>query len=106
MDEALISNFLERIASEGRSSPAGLHWATFHELLCSHVSRIGTGRPPMPLILAASGEANSSKHQRLAEQLQWARANGVLTEALRFLEGLRPDQWNRGTTEDWHRAAY
>jgi hypothetical protein len=106
MDDALIDDFLERIKTEGRSSPAGMHWMAFHELLCSHAGAVGANRPPMPLILAASGEADSTKHQRLAEQLHWAQANGALTEALQFLSDLAPDRWTRGTAENWHRSAY
>lgn len=106
MDHALINDFLERIKSEGRSSPAGWQWERFHKLLCRHGCRVGSERPPVPLILAASGEANSSKHQRFAEQLYWAQANGALTEALEFLAELRPDQWNHSTAENWHRSAY
>jgi len=106
MDEALINNFLERIKTEGRSSPAAMHWMAFHELLCSHAGAVGANRPPMPLILAASGEADSTKHRRLGEQLRWAQANGALTEALQFLSDLAPDRWNRGTAENWYRSAY
>jgi hypothetical protein len=106
MDDASIDNFLGRIKAEDRSSPAGQHWAAFHELLCSHARRLDVRRPPMPLILAASGESDSSKYRRLAEQLHWAQANGVLAEALRFLTDLAPDQWNEGSTENWHRTFY
>jgi hypothetical protein len=60
----------------------------------------------MPLILAASGEADSTKHQRLGEQLHWAQEHGVLVEALQFLNALQPDQWNWGTAENWHRSSY
>jgi len=106
MDDALIDDFLERIKTEGRSSPAGMHWMAFYELLCSHAGAVGANRPPMPLILAASGEADSTKHRRLGEQLRWAQANGALTEALQFLSDLAPDRWNRGTAENWYRSAY
>src|SRR6266702_1005740 len=105
-EEHLISTFLEQIKSEGRSTPAGQHWNVFHELLCRHAARIGVGRPPVPFILAASGESDSSKHRRLGEQLRWAQVNGSLKEALEFLRGLRPDQWNRGTVENWDRSSY
>ena len=106
MDEALIGKFLERIKTEGRSSPAGQHWAAFHDLLCRHAHRVGAERPPVPLILAASGVASSSKHQRLSAQLHWAQVNGVLTEALQFLADLQPDQWNMGAAENWHCSDY
>lgn len=106
MEEELINEFLERIKAEGRSSPAGQHWLAFHELLCNHARAFGSNRPPVPLILAASGEANSTKHERLAEQLRWAQSNGALREALQFLTELSPDRWNRGTAEDWYRSSY
>ena len=106
MDDALMNEFLERIKAEGRSSPAGQHWMAFHDLLCHHARAVGANRPPMPLILAASGEADNTKHQRLAEQLRWAQANGALTEALQFLNELPPDRWNQGTAESWYRSSY
>jgi hypothetical protein len=106
MDDPLIKEFLDRIKAEGRSSPAGMHWMAFHDLLTRHASRIGTEAPPMPLILAASGEADNTKHRRLREQLRWALEHGVLAEALQFLNALRPDQWNWGTAENWHRSFY
>ena len=106
MGEALIDDFLERIKTEGCSSPAGQHWLAFHDLLYRHARRVGAERPPMPLILAASGESDNSKHQRLAEQLRWAQANGFLSEALEFLSDLQPNQWNRNTAENWYCSSY
>jgi hypothetical protein len=106
MDEAPICSFLERIRREGRSSPAGQHWATFHDLLSRHAGRVGAVRPPMPLILAASGESDESKFHRLAEQLRWAKVNGFLTEALQYLDDLQTDHWNHCSMEDWHRSTY
>jgi hypothetical protein len=78
----------------------------FHELLCRHATRAGAGDPPRPFILAASGESNSSKHERLGEQLRWAQANGIIVEALDFLRSLRSDQWNQSTTNNWHKPSY
>jgi hypothetical protein len=106
MDNALIDEFLDRIKAEGCSSPAGMHWMAFYELLSGHAGRVGAGRPPMPLILAASGEADSTKHRRLGDQLRWALEHGVLAEALQFLNALCPDEWNRRTAENWHRSYY
>ena len=106
MDERLVNRFLERIRTEGRSSPTGQQWAAFHDLLCRHALRVGVERPPVPLILAASGEASSSKHQRLSAQLHWAQVNGVLTEALQFLADLQQDQWNHCAAQNWHRSDY
>ena len=106
MDEAPIESFMDRIKADGRSSPTGIHWKSFHDLLCRQAVRLGAKRPPVPLILAASGEASSSKHQRLGEQLRWAQANGVLAEALEFLHQLQPDHWNQVATADWYRSGY
>lgn len=106
MGETLIDDFLERIKTEERSSPEGQHWLAFHDLLCRHARRVGAERPPVPLILAASGESDNSKHRRLAEQLRWAQANGFLSEALGFLSDLQPNQWNLGTAENWYRSSY
>jgi hypothetical protein len=105
MDGEPISDLLERLRNEGRSSPSGRHWAAFHDLLCRHARAAGVPRPPMPLILAASGESDNSKHQRLGDQLRWAEAHGVLPEALRLLANLQPDQWNEGNTENWYRSS-
>jgi hypothetical protein len=101
-----IKEFLEQIESDGRSSPAGQHWAEFYKLLCRYVRGAGSSMPPVPLILAAASESDSAKHLRLAEQLKWAKANSALIEALRFLKNLQPDDWNHGTVENWHRSFY
>lgn len=106
MDKGQVDSFLERLKSNGYSSPAGQHWAAFYDLLAQHAQRTGVSRPFAPLILAASGESDSSKHYRLAEQLRWAEANGVLADALRFLTALQPNQWNQGSAESWHRSSY
>jgi hypothetical protein len=106
MQDVRINALLERAKAEGRSSPSGLSWAQFHELLCSHMRSAEGMKPPMPLILAASGESNSVKHQRLAEQLHWAQANGCLAESLQFLNDLEPEQWNQGRAESWSQSNY
>jgi hypothetical protein len=106
MAEAVIDNFMKQLKAEGRSSPAGQHWAKFHEMLCHHSQRIGAGRPPVPLILAASGESDAAKHRRLAEQLYWAETNGVVSEALEFLRGLPEDHWNSNSVEKWNATSY
>jgi hypothetical protein len=106
MDEDLIDNFLARLKTEGRSSPLGQHWARFHSLLCGHAGPVPASRPPVPLILAASGESDHTKHRRLAEQLRWAQTNGVLKESLQFLVNLQPDQWNECAAKDWSRSNY
>jgi hypothetical protein len=101
-DEALKKEFLRKIEKEGRSSPSGLHWANFTELLYEY--RKGeSDRPPVPLILAASSESNHSKHERLSEQLSWAIGRNCLEVALAFLEKLPEENWNTGSLEDWNK---
>jgi hypothetical protein len=103
-DEERRQQFLADIKSKGRSSPAGKHWDEFFEFLRRHSS--GAGRPPVPLILAASGASNRTKHKRLSDQLRWAIDQGCLAEALAFLQGLSDDKWNTGSAEEWDRDSY
>ena len=83
-DPTTIDTCLGALKAQGRSSPAGLHWQRFYELLMGHRGQ-GRGHPPVPLILAASGASDASKHHRLGDQLRWAEQNGCLAEAIRFL---------------------
>jgi hypothetical protein len=101
-----IDEFLKTIKSDGRSSPAGRHWDDFHKLLCQLAAQGKTARPPLPLILAASGESDGTKHERLGEQLKWAKANGLLAAALEFLQKLDSSNWNHGTAKDWDQSSY
>lgn len=98
--------FLARIKSKGLSSPAGVHWKEFHELLTRHRVSVDSTMPPVPFILAASGESNRSKHQRLSVQLDWAIANHCFDEAIDFLDGFDDDDWNSGTQDEWGRDSY
>ena len=105
-NEERKQRFLARIRSEGRSSPEGKHWADFHALLIRFQKVGEVEAPPVPLILAASGESNRSKHQRLSEQLDWAIVNGCFDEAILFLESLSDDKWNTGASNDWNNDHY
>ncbi len=101
MPEEKKQEFLARIKSEGRSSPVGKHWADFHDLLWNHQEAGVAERPPVPLILAASGASNRAKHQRLSDQLDWAIASKIFNEAIAFLEKLEIDNWNHVTPDNW-----
>ncbi|SRR6266436_8606681 len=92
--------FLDRIKHEGRSSPDGQYWAKFTELLYQY-RKDKSDRPPVPLILAASGESDQSKHERLAEQLDWAILHGCFEEAIAFLDNLPEQHWNKSSSENW-----
>lgn len=66
-----IEAFLGALKKEGRSSP--VDWSRFYLLLQSK-KKSGQKDPPVPLILAACGESDASKHHRLLSQLDWALA--------------------------------
>jgi hypothetical protein len=100
-----IEQFLGGIKAEGRSSPAGTHWAEFYGFLQTR-SKPGQEDPPVPLILGASGESNSKKHSRLRGQLEWALDNSCIAEAIGYLEKIPADQWNSSSRERWGRDSY
>lgn len=100
-----IEDFLYEIKEEGRSSPAGMYWNDFFKFLKSFENS-KESNPPVPLILAASGESDTSKHQRLSKQLEWALEHHCLDEAIEFLNKLSRDQWNSGSLENWSKNSY
>jgi len=104
-DDPEIQGLLADLKAAGLSSPAGYTWQQFYELLQSRCAPTSPP-PPVPLILAASGESDASKHRRLADQLQWASENGCLDEAIRYLRTLRTDQWNWSPPEQWNQDSY
>ena len=63
-------------------------------------------RPPVPLILAASGESDAAKHNRLRQQLEWADGHGFLPVALSRLAAIPPERWNSGSLGSWHTDNY
>lgn len=103
--DSRIERFLNTIKTEERSSPTGMYWQEFYEFLQSN-SPSGTNKPPVPLILAASGESDTAKHARLCSQLQWALENQCLEEAIHYLERLSGDKWNSGPLERWDQNSY
>ncbi len=105
IDKERKQEFLARIKSEGRSSPAGKHWADFHAVLMRH-QKADESASLMPLILAASGASDKDKHQRLSDQLDWAIANDCFEVAIGFLEKLDEDNWNCGTPDKWNAEFY
>jgi hypothetical protein len=100
-----IEQFLNEIKLEGRASPSGFHWDQFYKFLKSRKTE-SAGDPPIPLILAASGESNARKHERLAQQLDWALRQGILEEAIRFLQQIPVERWNQGQLSKWHADTY
>jgi hypothetical protein len=100
-----INAFLDQIKSDGRSSPAGRHWNDFWKWLEKQVPN-KTEQPAMPLILAASGVSDSTKHDRLREQLMFAERNGFAIEAIEWLSSLTLDDWNHGSESNWHKSFF
>jgi hypothetical protein len=104
-EEEQRQRFLQKIRSQSRSSPAGRHWADFHALLSRYATK--ESWPPMPLILAASGESDQVKYERLGQQLLWAIENDCFAEAITFLESLHDDgQWNTAPLDAWAQDSY
>lgn len=100
-----IDAFLSEIKLEGRSSPSGKHWHDFWKWLNNHVPN-QTEKPPMPLILAASGSSDSTKHDRLREQLMFAERHGLALGAIEWLSSLAIDDWNHGSESNWHQSFF
>ncbi len=98
-----VEAFLKELEADGRSSP--WDWHRFY-LLLKAKQKPGQSDPPVPFILAASGESDASKLRRLASQLQWAVENGCAGAALDWLRGLSADQWNTSPPGKWHQESY
>jgi len=101
MDHSAIDQFLDLLRAEGRSSPSGQHWQRFWSWLAERAPA-GAARPPVPLILAAAGESDSVKHERLRAQLEFAHEHGCAAEAIDWLSALAPEHWNLGSAATWH----
>lgn len=100
-----IVALLESLKTVGRSSPAGLHWQKYWESLRSRKSQ-NEPDPPVPLILAASGESAQSKQERLGAQLEWADKIGVLPEAIAELNAIPDECWNYVSHDCWLQDSY
>ncbi len=105
MSDPRIQQLLDAVKADEHSRPAGLHWQRFYEVLCAKSKTPGS-KPPVPLILAASAEPESTKHRRLASQLQWALDNGCLDEAIDYLEAMPSDHWNSCPVNRWNVDGY
>ena len=100
-----VDTFLSEIQSERRSSPSGRHWHDFWKWLEKKVPN-QIEKPPMPLILAASGASDASKHDRLREQLLFAEHHGFSLEAIDWLTALPLDDWNHGSDGNWEKSFF
>lgn len=98
-----VDAFLSEIKAEGRSSPAGKHWQDFWNWLEKQVPN-QIEKPPVPLILAASGASDMTKHDRLREQLMFAEKYGFSLKAIELLASLPHDAWNHGAESNWQKS--
>ena len=62
-------------------------------------------RPPAPLILSGHWATRAEqKHTRFVEQLEWAREMDRLEDALKYSEGLKPDDWMPLDPSEWRNS--
>lgn len=88
-----IEQVLSQMQSEGRYSLVGQSWMEFDDFLSTHQTYTSI-EPPVPLILASSGELNGTKRYRLRDPLKWAARHGLLPAALIWLDRLPFSEWN------------
>lgn len=98
-----IDDFLRTLQVERRADPK--QWHQFWKFL-SAKRMAGRPAPPVPLILAASGESPASKHARLASQLRWAEENNCAEEALHYLLSFPRGDWHVSSEAGWHSESY
>lgn len=98
-----IEEFLGALKADGRSSPT--NWDQFF-LFLKTKRQAGKKDPPVPLILAASMEADATKHNRLSDQLYWSRENDCLDEALHYLKDIPNKDWNSSPLDQWNQDNY
>jgi hypothetical protein len=102
-DKQRIDDYLGGLKAEWRSSPEGIYWHRFFELLRSHAQ---PDEPPRPFILAGSASSNASKLARLGEQLEWAAQHGCLDEALNYLGSVDRVHWSSCLPEHWDKHSH
>lgn len=100
-----IEAFLATLKAERRSSPNGMYWNEFYQFLKAK-KMAGQPDPPVPLILAAAGESNARKHERLSEQLRWASENGLLDNAIQYLQDIPIQNWSVASPSAWEATNY
>jgi hypothetical protein len=105
MGENKIQDYLDEIKAQGKASPTGMYWNEFFLFLCKY-KQAGDTDPPVPLILAASGESPASKHFRLSLQLDWALDHNILDQALNYLKQLENQEWVTSTPSRWNTENY
>lgn len=105
MNNDFIQEFLNELKNQGKVAPAGALWHDFY-LFLDKYKAAGEAGPPLPLILAASGESPSSKHLRLLRQLDWAMNRGILEQAIEYLLQLDEQKWEISSEANWYSDHY
>ncbi|MFO1401236.1 MAG: hypothetical protein U1F06_02615 [Steroidobacteraceae bacterium] len=75
-----------------RICPRPIHWVKLYRLLPRRQAAQGA-EPPPPLLESGANAPALLKTLRLAEQVRWAAAHGVLGAVHGFLEQLREEDW-------------
>ena len=97
--EARIADYIAKLKSEWRSSPAGIHWHRFYQRITRNIPK--DEWPPNPLILGGSIASDAHKLERLEVHLKWAAQCDRLDEAIRLLDRIPKKDWNIGDEQTW-----
>jgi hypothetical protein len=100
VDNPRIERLLNAQKAAGNYAPT--NWNDFYKFLIAR-KQPGHKDPLLPLILGAYGESPESKLRRVADQLQWARENDCLDDALRYVENV---PWISCPLKEWYQETY
>lgn len=99
-DAEALRAYLGTLRAAGRFAPKPGDWNRFWKAIGKGV--LQEDSPPAPLILSAHWNTSAQeKHDRLYDQLEWAREHGRLDLALSFLDELDADAWAPLPAEKW-----
>ncbi len=96
MSAAQLASLLEFVQAEGRICPLPPDWDTLYQMLPAKVRKGAGWEPSAPLILGGWDSPPLFKMLRLKEHIEYAAANGLLSEIDAFLRGLAADHWYYG----------
>lgn len=88
--------YLRSLKRQGLASPAGHAWEQLRRLAEKDAKGLPVDRFPTPFVLHAHDNTSAAqKHQRLAEQLDWAERYRCLDTVLNYLCRLPANKWVR-----------
>jgi hypothetical protein len=88
-----VEQTLALVQKNDRVCPRPIHWVKLYRLLPRRQAATQGAEPPPPLLESGANAPALLKSLRLAEQVRWAAAHGVLGDVHRFLEQLREEDW-------------